>query len=114
MSNTTTKTIEVAPDLHGSANTQFIEAGGNKYAYRIFGKETGLPLVFLHHFTATIDDWDPQVTNGLAQHFKVVLLDNKGIGASAGQTPGQNWSISLFWQLQARKGVKEYRICLTS
>jgi len=75
------------PDLHGSAITQFIEVGGNKYAYRIFGKETGLPLVFLHHFTATIDDWDPLVTNGLAQHFKVVLLDNKGIGASEGQAP---------------------------
>jgi len=74
-------------DLHGSAHTQFIEAGGTRYAYRLFGKENGIPLVFLHHFTATIDDWDPQVTNGLAQHFKVVLLDNKGIGASNGQTP---------------------------
>ena len=85
MSNTITKAA--IPDLHGSANTQFIEVGGTKYAYRIFGKETGLPLVFLHHFTANIDDWDPQVTNGLAQHVKVVLLDNKGIGASGGQTP---------------------------
>ncbi|MBS1663089.1 MAG: alpha/beta hydrolase [Bacteroidetes bacterium] len=80
-------TIGAIPDLHESANTQFIEAGGTKYAYRIFGAETGIPLVFLHHFTATIDDWDPRVTNGLAQHFKVVLLDNKGIGASDGQTP---------------------------
>jgi len=103
MSNTTTKTIDIVPDLHASAKTQFIEAGGNKYAYRIFGKETGLPLVFLHHFTATIDDWDPQVTNGLAQHFKVVLMDNKGIGASAGQTPDN-----------VKAMAKEYRICLTS
>ena len=85
MSDTTT--IAVVPDLHGSAKTQFIEVDGTKYAYRIFGKEAGLPLILLHHFTATIDDWDPQVTNGLAQHFKVVLLDNKGIGASDGQTP---------------------------
>lgn len=82
-----TTAIAVVPDLHESAKTQFIEVDGTKYAYRLFGKETGLPLVFLHHFTATIDDWDPQVTNGLAQHFKVVLLDNKGIGASDGQTP---------------------------
>lgn len=83
----TTITNTALPDLHGSAKTQFIEVGGSKYAYRIFGKEGGLPLLFLHHFTATIDDWDPEVTNGLAQHFKVVLLDNKGIGASQGQTP---------------------------
>lgn len=82
-----TTAIAVVPDLHESAKTQFIEVDGIKYAYRLFGKEGGLPLVFLHHFTATIDDWDPQVTNGLAQHFKVVLLDNKGIGASDGQTP---------------------------
>lgn len=91
MSNTTTQTaanqLAVVPDLHETATTRFIEVGGIKYAYRVFGKETGIPLVFLHHFTATIDDWDPQVTNGLAQHFKVVLLDNKGIGASGGQTP---------------------------
>lgn len=84
MSNISNATV---PDLHESANTQFIEVGGTKYAYRVFGKETGLPLVFLHHFTATIDDWDPRVTNGLAQHFKLVLFDNKGIGASGGQTP---------------------------
>jgi pimeloyl-ACP methyl ester carboxylesterase len=85
MSNTTAN--NTVPDLHESAKTQFIEAGGTTYAYRIFGKESGLPLVLLHHFTATIDDWDPRLTNGLAQHFKIVLLDNKGIGASNGQTP---------------------------
>ena len=77
----------VIPDLHGSARTEYIEVGGNKYAYRVLGEAAGLPLVFLHHFTATIDDWDPLVTNGLAQYFKVILLDNKGIGGSEGQTP---------------------------
>lgn len=87
MSDTTAQTRAGVPDLHETAPTRFIEVSGTRYAYRLFGKETGLPLVFLHHFTATIDDWDPQVTNGLAQHFKVVLLDNKGIGASGGQTP---------------------------
>lgn len=87
MSNTASSQLAVVPDLHETATTRFIEVGGTKYAYRIFGKETGIPLIFLHHFTATIDDWDPQVTNGLAQHFKVVLVDNKGIGASGGQTP---------------------------
>ena len=91
MSNTTSQSaasqLTVVPDLHETATTRFIEVSGTKYAYRVFGKETGIPIVFLHHFTATIDDWDPQVTNGLARHFKVVLLDNKGIGASGGQTP---------------------------
>jgi pimeloyl-ACP methyl ester carboxylesterase len=91
MSNATVQSaasqLAAIPDLHETAKTRLVEVGGTKYAYRAFGKETGIPIVFLHHFTATIDDWDPQVTNGLAQHFKVVLLDNKGIGASGGQTP---------------------------
>jgi pimeloyl-ACP methyl ester carboxylesterase len=79
--------LSTAPDLHSTAPTQFIEIDGITYAYRIFGKKTGLPLVFLHHLTATIDDWDPLVTNGLAQDFQVVLFDNKGVGASGGETP---------------------------
>ena len=26
----------------------------------------GVPLVFLHHFTAVLDDWDPRVIDGIA------------------------------------------------
>ena len=26
----------------------------------------GPPLVFLHHFTAVLDDWDPRVIDGIA------------------------------------------------
>lgn len=88
-----TNTTEPAPlagandDLHENAITQFIEANGTSYAYRTFGNMEGEPLLFLQHFTGTMDDWDPIITNGFAQHFKVILFDNKGIGASGGETP---------------------------
>jgi pimeloyl-ACP methyl ester carboxylesterase len=72
---------------HQTAATQFVEAGGTKYAYRILGNQEGIPLIMLQHFTGTMDDWDPAVTNGLAQQFKIVLFDNKGVSASEGQTP---------------------------
>jgi pimeloyl-ACP methyl ester carboxylesterase len=77
----------LTPDLHQTALTRFIEVDGVSYAYRAFGKKTGIPVVLLQHFTGTMDNWDPAVTNGLAEYFPVVLFDNKGIAASGGQTP---------------------------
>jgi pimeloyl-ACP methyl ester carboxylesterase len=74
-------------ERHHTAVTQFIEAGGTRYAYRRLGQQEGTPLLLLQHFTGTLDNWDPQVTDGLAEHFPVVLFDNKGIGASQGETP---------------------------
>jgi pimeloyl-ACP methyl ester carboxylesterase len=74
-------------DRHHTAVTRFIEVDGSRYAYRRFGKTEGTPLLLLQHFTGTMDNWDPQVTDGLAEHFPVILFDNKGIGGSPGETP---------------------------
>jgi pimeloyl-ACP methyl ester carboxylesterase len=74
-------------DLHETAITKFIEVHGTPFAYRIFGKKEGIPLILLQHFTGTMDNWDPAITNGLSKEFQVVLFDNKGIGATGGQTP---------------------------
>jgi len=43
------------------APTQFVTAGDNTYAYRQFGSGSGLPLLFLQHFTGTLDNWDLQL-----------------------------------------------------
>ncbi len=77
---------KVTIDLHQTASTKFIKTGGVKYAYRVFGKKSRIPIVLLQHFTGTMDNWDPAVTNGLARYFQVILFDNKGIGASGGKT----------------------------
>lgn len=37
----------IATDYHQTAKTQFVEAGGVKYAYRILGDQSGVPLVLL-------------------------------------------------------------------
>jgi pimeloyl-ACP methyl ester carboxylesterase len=74
-------------NLHETAVTQYVEANGAKYAYRTFGNKAGLPLILLQHFTGTMDNWDPEITNGFAKYFRVILFDNKGIGASGGRTP---------------------------
>ena len=72
---------------HVSAPTQFVEAGGVRYAYRRFGTEIGTPLVFLPHFRAGMDHWDPLVTDGLGTNRPVILFDNTGVASSSGETP---------------------------
>ena len=34
-----------------------------------------------------MDEWDPAVTNGLAQKYHVILFDIQGVGSSSGTTP---------------------------
>jgi pimeloyl-ACP methyl ester carboxylesterase len=41
------------------APTPLIEVGRETYAYRRFGTGPGLPLLWLQHFTGTLDNWDP-------------------------------------------------------
>jgi len=70
-----------------TAPTQFLEANGERYAYRRFGGGAGPPLLFLQHFTGTLDNWDPAVTDPLATEREVILFDNAGIGRSSGEVP---------------------------
>jgi pimeloyl-ACP methyl ester carboxylesterase len=67
--------------------TRTIHAGGVTFAYRELGPRGGVPVVFLHHFTAVLDDWDPRLTDGLAATHHVITFDNRGIGASSGKVP---------------------------
>jgi len=71
-----------------TAPTQFLEVGGSTYAYRRFGRGPGLPLLCLQHFTGTLDNWDPAVTDALAGGREVILFDNAGVGRSSGKVPG--------------------------
>jgi pimeloyl-ACP methyl ester carboxylesterase len=68
--------------------TRFAETGGIRIAYRRWGKPGGLPLVFMQYFSGNLDDWEPQVTDGLADEYDAILFDNAGVGSSGGETPG--------------------------
>jgi pimeloyl-ACP methyl ester carboxylesterase len=70
-----------------TAPTRFLHVGSQTYAYRRFGHGPGLPLLCLQHFTGTVDNWDPAVTDPLALGREVILFDNAGIGRSSGQVP---------------------------
>src|ERR1700758_3734252 len=77
--------------IHNTSNTtaptQFIQTNGHSYAYRRFGNGPGLPLLFLQHFTGTLDNWDPSVTDPLAFGREVILFDSAGLGRSTGEVP---------------------------
>jgi pimeloyl-ACP methyl ester carboxylesterase len=70
-----------------TALTQFIQTRLEKYAYRRFGKGAGLSLLCLQHFTGTLDNWDPAVTDPLALGREVILFESAGLGRSTGQVP---------------------------
>ena len=72
---------------NNTAPTQFIETKLEKYAYRRFGNVTGVPLVCLQHFTGTLDNWDPAVTDPLALGREVILFESAGLGRSTGEVP---------------------------
>ena len=72
---------------HVSAPTRFVQASGIRFAYRRFGQDIGVPLVFMPHFRAGMDHWDPAVTDGFAASRPVILFDNAGVAGSSGETP---------------------------
>lgn len=69
------------------APTLMVKVGDTQFAYREFGPKKGVPVIFLHHFTAVLDDWDPRVIDGIASKRRVITFDNRGIGGTQGRTP---------------------------
>src|SRR5213076_2223132 len=69
------------------APTHTINAGGVEFAYRELGPRTGVPVIFLTHLAAVLDNWDPRVVDGIAAKHRVITFDNRGVGASSGSTP---------------------------
>jgi pimeloyl-ACP methyl ester carboxylesterase len=70
-----------------TAPTQTIDVGGVQFAYRQLGPGTGVPVVFLTHLAAVLDNWDPRIVDGIAARHRVITFDNRGVGASSGSTP---------------------------
>jgi pimeloyl-ACP methyl ester carboxylesterase len=65
--------------------TQFVTSGDVKFAYRELGVDkSGVPVIFLVHLGAVLDNWDPRVVDGFAAKHHVVALDYRGVGASSG------------------------------
>lgn len=71
--------------LADAAETLFVDGPSARFGYRRIGPRGGIPLVLLNRFRGTLDWWDPEFLECLADTHDVVLVDNVGIGYSSGQ-----------------------------
>jgi pimeloyl-ACP methyl ester carboxylesterase len=74
-------------DSNTTAPTQLLRGTHETYAYRRLGGGIRRPLLCLQHFTGTLDNWDPAVTDPLASDREVILFDSAGVGRSSGNVP---------------------------
>jgi pimeloyl-ACP methyl ester carboxylesterase len=87
----TTETNQTMTDTGSRLTTEnrSIEVDGDTLVHRRFGNErTGAPpLVCLQHFRGNLDFWDPTLVERIARDREVILLANRGVGASTGVVP---------------------------
>lgn len=63
----------------------YLTVDGARIAYRETGPERpGTPLVMLTHLAATMDEWDPELIDRLAEEHRIIVMDLPGVGASEG------------------------------
>ncbi len=68
--------------------TQSVDVNGTKFYYRKLGENNpGIPIIFLNHLAATMDNCDPRIMDGLAKQHQIICFDNRGVGATKGKTP---------------------------
>ena len=75
------------PHTWTNVPTSSVDVGGTVFVYRELGPPGGVPVIFLNHLYAELDRWDPRVVDGIAAERRVIVFDNRGVGASEGTTP---------------------------
>lgn len=71
-----------------NVKTQTINVAGTDFYYRKLGENnSGVPVIFLNHLAATMDNCDPRIIDGIASKHQIICFDNRGVGATAGKTP---------------------------
>ena len=81
---TPSRKAQAMSDTHETAPTQYIEVDGDRFAYRRWGKPSGVPIFLVQHFRGGMDNWDPLLTDGLAEGREVILFNGRGIASSSG------------------------------
>ena len=83
------------PRGYVDVSTQRVTAGNAiDYAYRDVGA-SDVPLVLLQHFRGNLDNWDPDLIDGLSADRRVVTFDNVGVAATTGTTPSTIEAMAL-------------------
>lgn len=72
---------------YSSVPTQFAEANGIRFAYRSYGSRGGIPVIYLNHLAAVLDNCDPRIMDGIASRHQIISLDYGGVGSTSGTAP---------------------------
>lgn len=71
-----------------NVTTESVNVGGTDFYYRKLGEsKSGVPVIFLNHLAATMDNCDPRIMDGIATERQIICFDNRGVGATQGKTP---------------------------
>ena len=71
---------------------EMVNSGDMEIGYRVYGK--GHPLLMIMGYGSTMNLWEDKLINTLAEHFQVIIFDNRGMGeSSAGE---KEFSIEQF------------------
>jgi pimeloyl-ACP methyl ester carboxylesterase len=71
--------------------TKTVKVNGVAFAYRELGPKNGIPVVFLHHLTAGLDDWR-----------SLTMSSHSTIVASAGQR-AKRQTMCMLWRTTPRR-----------
>ena len=71
-----------------NVKTASIDVNGTRFYYRKLGENnSAIPVIFLNHLAATLDNCDPRIIDGIALQHQIIAFDNRGVGATKGKTP---------------------------
>ena len=70
---------------YATVPTQFVEVGGIQFAYRSYGKEGDIPVIYFNHLAANLDNCDPRIMDAIASNRHVISFDYRGVGATTGK-----------------------------
>ena len=70
---------------YATVPTQFVEVNAIKFAYRSYGKEGDIPVIYFNHLTANLDNCDPRIMDAIAAHRHIISFDYRGVGATTGK-----------------------------
>lgn len=74
-----------------NVKTDSINVEGTEFYYRKLGENnSGVPIIFLNHLSATMDECDPRIMDGLTSSHQIICFDNRGVGATKGTNGFRN------------------------
>lgn len=81
----TTSIAQSGNYTYATVPTKFVEANGVKFAYRSYGKEGDIPVIYFNHLTANLDNCDPRIMDAIAAERQIISFDYRGVGATSGE-----------------------------